>query len=187
MKKTLQLSRLQHLLQQRNGYLVLACGSLILNILFVIYAIAMIGKERIVLVPPSISKTFWVDGSHVSNEYLSEMALFFASLRLSATQESVGMKHDILLHYVDPTLYSALKGQLIEEVERIRVSHLTMAFHPVNVQVDSNKWVARVTGDLQTTIGQDVQPSQRVSYQMTFKYDGGRLLVKAFEEVKDNA
>lgn len=187
MKRHLQESRLQHVIRTRNGYLAIAFGSIILNILLVSYHFTLIGQERVILLPPNISKSFWVDGNQVSSEYLSEMALFFTNLRLNATQENAGMQHSLLLRYVHPSIYPAMKGQLIEEEERIKGSHITMIFYPVNVQVDSTNWVARVTGDLQSIIGQDMQPIQRVLYQITFRYDSGRLLVKSFEEVKDHA
>lgn len=186
MKRFLQESRLQNVIRHRNGYLVLASGSIILNILFVIYLFTLVGNERVILLPPNVSKTFWVDGNHVSSDYLSEMGLFFTGLRLNATQENAALQHDILLRYVHPSLYSEMKGQLIQEEERIKTSHITMIFYPVNVQVDDKKWITRITGDLQSIIGQDMQPPQRVTYQITFNYDAGRLLVKSFEEVKDH-
>lgn len=185
MKRFLQQSRLQHLIRYRNGYLVLASGSIILNILFILYLFTLVGHERVILLPPHISKSFWVDGHQVSGDYLSEMGLFFTNLRLNVTQENASLQHGILLRYVHPSFYSEMKTQLIQEEERIKTSHITMVFYPVNLQVDTKKWIARITGDLQSVIGQDTQPSQRVTYQISFNYDAGRLLVKSFEEVKD--
>jgi conjugal transfer pilus assembly protein TraE len=186
MKKTLQKSRLQHVIENRNGYLVLASGSIFLNILMIFYLFTLIGSERVIVLPPDVSKTFWVDGHHVSSEYLSEMGLFFAGLRLNATQGDASLQHDILLRYVHPSFYSQMKSQLIQEKERINGSHISMSFYPVNVQVDDKQWMVRIDGDLQSMIGQDPQPIQRVTYQMQFNYDSGRLLVKSFEEVKDH-
>lgn len=187
MKWSLYESRLQHVIRYRNGYLMLATGSIMLNLLFIGYLFTLVGHERIVLIPPQVSKSFWVDGQHVSSDYLSEMGLFFTHLRLNTTQENIGLQQDMLLRYVHPSLYTKIKAQLIQEAERVKTSHLTLLFHPVNIQVDSKKWLVRVTGDLQATIGQDMQPSQRVIYQIVFTYDAGRLLVKSFEEIKDRA
>lgn len=186
MKRQFQQHRLREIIKNRNGYLVLACLSLALNILLVGYQYSTIGHERITLVPPEISKSFWVDGYHVSPEYLSEMGIFFANLRLTATPLNVDQQQQMLLRYVDPSYYSEIKSQLSSEAERIKSFHITMAFYPINIQVDKDGWFTRITGDLQSTIGEEVQNPQHVTYQIGFRYDAGRLLVKSFEEVRQN-
>lgn len=186
MKWSLRESRLQHLIRHRNGYLLLATGSMALNILLVIYCFTLIGHERVILLPPEISKSFWVDGEHVSPNYLSEMGLFFTHLRLNATQDNINLQQTILLRYIHPELYARMKSDLIIEAERVKTSHLSLIFHPVNLKVDAKKWIVQITGDLQVMIGQDPQPSKRVTYQIAFTYDSGRLLVKSFEEVRDH-
>src|SRR5271156_6320857 len=102
MRRLLQNSHLQYVIQHRNGYLTLACGSLVLNLLFGLTILFMIGHERIVIVPPSIQKSFWVGANQVSPEYLSEMALFFTNLRFNVTPNNSIMQRDQLLRYIHP-------------------------------------------------------------------------------------
>src|SRR4051812_33799533 len=118
MKYLLHHSRLQHLIQHRNGYLVLASGSILLNIILAIAFIMLSNNERIVMVPPSINKSFWVTANQVSPEYLSEMSLFFASLRFNITPSNAIMQREQLLRYVHPSLYESLKIELVAEADR---------------------------------------------------------------------
>jgi len=91
MKHLLQYSRLQHLIQYRNGYLILASISLILNMLLVLAIFLLIGHERIVIVPSIIEKSFWVTENQVSPDYLLQMSRDFANLRLNVTASNAGI------------------------------------------------------------------------------------------------
>lgn len=175
------------MLRRNQSFFLLSCISLLLNVLLVVYQFENLGNERIMLVPPNITKTFWVDGQHVSPEYLSEMGLFFCYLRLNATPSNVDQQHQVLLRYIYPNFYSEIKSILEQEEERIKSFHIAMNFFPTNVEVNENNWFVRITGDLQSTIGEEKQEPRHISYQIGFHYDAGRLLVKSFEEVKKDA
>ncbi len=187
MNYLLHKARLQHLISHRNGYLALASGSLILNVLLAIAIFIVSGHERIVLVPPDITKTFWVSKSHVSQEYLSEMTLFFADLRFNLTANNIAMQHDLLLRYVNPNGYADVKAQLLNEADKLTKEHVSMAFFPVDIKVDATSLTSVVTGDIQGSVGNTLLPLERVKYQLRFIYHDGRLLVKSFDEVKPHA
>jgi conjugal transfer pilus assembly protein TraE len=183
MRFSIERSQLDKIFAQRNGYIMLALGSMLLCLLQMVIIFFLVGREKIILVPPSIEKSFWVSSQHVSPEYLSEMTTFFANLRLNITPESAGIQREGLLRYVDPAYYHTLKTQLVQEADRIIDQHISMAFFPVNVKVDSKHFKAIIEGDLKSYVGDAALPAKRVSYLVTYRYDTGRLLVKSFEEV----
>lgn len=178
-------SHLEKIISQRNGYLLLACGALSVCLLQTIILFFAYGKERIVIVPPSIEKTFWVSSHNVSPEYLSEMTMFYANLRLNVTSENASLQRETLLRYTDPAYYNTLRSQLVQEEDRITEQHISMAFYPVNVKVNSNKFQVILDGDLKTNVGEASVPTKRVSYLVSYRFDAGRLLIKSFEEVKN--
>lgn len=184
MRFSIERSQLEKIFAQRNGYMMLAMGSLLLCLLQVVVIFCLIGREKVILVPPSIEKSFWVSAQHVSPEYLSEMTTFFANLRLNMTAESAMTQRDTLLRYTDPVYYNVLKAQLVQEADRISDQHISIAFFPVNVKVDSKHFKAIIEGDLKSYVGEASLPGKRVSYMITYRFDAGRLLVKSFEEVK---
>lgn len=186
MRYLLERSRMQHLIKTRNGYLVLACGSLVLNVLLVGFMFFMVGRERIVIVPPEIQKSFWVTSGRVSPEYLSEMVLFLTSLSFNMTPSNAAMQHSVLLRYVDPSYYEILKVKLIEVEDQIKKEHITTSFYPNDIKVDTNKLIAEVSGDLQYTVGDTQLAPTHVSYQIKFSYKQGQLKITSFPEVKSH-
>jgi len=188
MRHLLQKSRLQHLIQSRNGYLILAGCSAILNVLLAIFLFFTIGHERIIVVPPEIQKSFWITSNRVSPEYLSEMALFLNSLSFNITPSNANTQHKILLRYVDSSYYEALKIKLIEVEDRLKKGHVTMTFYPSDYpKVDLNKLIVRITGDLHYNVGDIQIPPKRVIYEYKFHYTHGHLTLISYPEVKNNA
>jgi len=186
MRYLLEQSRLQHLIKNRNGYLVLACGSMILNALLVVFMFFMVGRERIVIVPPEIQKSFWVTSGKVSPEYLSEMVLFLTSLSFNMTPSNAAMQHSVLLRYVDSAYYETLKMKLIDVEDQIKKEHITTSFYPGDIKVDTKKLIAEVSGDLQYTVGDTQLPPTHVTYQIRFSYKQGQLKITSFPEVKSH-
>lgn len=184
MRFSIERSQLEKLFAQRNGYMMLALGSMLLCLMQIIVMFFLIGREKIILIPPNVEKSFWVSAQHVSAEYLSEMTTFFANLRLNITPESAGAQRESLLRYVDPVYYNSLKTQLVQEADRVTDQHISMAFFPTNVKVDSKHFKTIIEGDIKSFVGDTALASKRVSYLVTYRYDTGRLLVKSFEEIK---
>jgi len=187
MKKILRQSRIQYLVNNRNGYLTLAALSIISNILIIFYLFYSKGYERTIVTPPTIAKSFWVSANEVSSDYLSEMALFFVYLRFSMTPENATLQRNVILQYVEPRQYQTIKSALISETEHMNKEHITTSFYLVDSpKADAKKMMARVIGDLHSVVGETQLAPQRVIYQVNFSYNAGRLLVKSFEEVKEN-
>jgi len=183
MKIQIQKSLLQYVIRRRNGYLVVACGSLLLNILLGIGVISMVGREKIVLVPPKIAETFWVSNNKVSAEYLSEMSSFIATIRFNIVPNFSESQRDTLLRYVSPEYYESLKIELINEAEHMVKEHISTAFYVVDVKTDVKHLEALVTGDLITIVGSNQLPAKRIIYKIGYGYNNYRLLVKKLTEV----
>lgn len=179
-------SRLQQILAQRNGYLVLAVILAAISLLLTISVCRMMNRERIVIVPPVVNQSFWVEQSAVSPEYLSQMTTFLAQLRLNLTASNAAYQRDTLLRYTDPIYYGDLKTELVNEADHLEKSHTSMIFYPVEVTVDSQHLTTHIIGDLSASVGNDPLPVQRISYQLIFRYSQGKLWLKSFEEIKND-
>lgn len=176
-------SRLQQLIAQRNGYLVLATGLLCLTILLAAGLYRLIGRERILVVPPVVEQAFWVDAQAISPSYLSQMTAFFAQLRLNMTPSSAAEQRDILLRYTDPSYYGDFKNELVAEADHLTQTHTSLVFYPVDVSVDAAHLTAMISGDFGGTVGNVPLPVKRLTYQLTYRYAQGRLWLRSFEEV----
>jgi conjugal transfer pilus assembly protein TraE len=187
MKLRIQNSFLQHAIRRRNGYLALACGSLVVNILLGMILFSMVGREKTILLPPKISQSFWVEHGDVSPEYLAEMGQFFTTLRFNITASNMEMQRDMLLRYVSPEYYAALKIELINDAGRMAREHVASVFYPVDIKVDAKRLETLVTGDLIAIIGTNQLPAKRITYKVSYSYNNYRLLVKKLTEVIPDA
>ncbi|CAM4391425.1 MAG: hypothetical protein LEGION0398_MBIBDBAK_00178 [Legionellaceae bacterium] len=187
MKWALYQSKLSRLLKQRHilvQLLFAEMGLIGLLIMMLFYAFM---HERIVITPPLIEKRFWVNQHSVSVEYLSEMSAFFASLRFNLTPANVANQRDTLLRYTDSRYYNTLKTGLVAEADNILKEHITLAFYPVDIAVNTTSLIAKVTGDMTTQVGNVLLPVKRETYLIRYTYHDGRLLVASFTKVKNHA
>ena len=185
MKTAIQQSRLQQLIARRNGYLVLSVGLMLLCLLLSIMVLRLIGRERIVITPPVVHRSFWVDNREVSPEYLAEMTAFMAQLRLTITPSNAQYQRETLLRYTDASFYGEFKNELVAEADHLTQSHISLAFYPTNIAVDAPRLAARITGDLVSTVGNAPLPTTHVTYQVRYRYVAGQLRLQSFQEQED--
>lgn len=183
MRTLIQQSRITQLLAQRNGYMVLASGLLLLSFFLTALCFDLGYRQRTFVLPPVVEKGFWVSQSAVSSSYLTQMSLFFAALRLNVTPDSADFQRDLVLRYTDPAYYGTLKTALIGERDRLVAQHITTVFYPVNYVVHPKAFTVEITGDLMTQVGTTQMPSQRITYRFSYHYSNGRLWIVHFDEV----
>lgn len=186
MKTAIQQSRLQELIARRNGYLVLSVGLLLLCILLSIMVLRLIGRERIIITPPVVHRSFWVDNQQVSPEYLTEMTAFLAQLRLTVTPTSAEYQRETLLRYTDASYYGEFKNELVAEADHLNKSHVSLAFYPTHISVDAPNLTAHITGDLVSTVGNAPLPPARITYQVRYRYTNGQLRLQSFQEQQED-
>ncbi len=179
MKQRILKINVYKLLRQRNALIILAVGMCLSNMLLA--AAVFLANERVVLVPPHITKSFWCDSKAVSREYLEEMSLFFARQLLDVSPASAEYQRRIVLGYVSPEYHNQLKKRLIIEGERYQKQNVSTSFKPIKVKVSPEKLVAEVVGDLISFVGQARVKESRESYRLNYRYRDGRLLITNFE------
>lgn len=178
-------SRLQNLIAQRNGYLVLAAALAVISLILVICVCRLINRERIVIVPPVIHQAFWVNSQTVSPEYLSQISSFLVQLRLNMTPSSAQYQRDTLLRYTDPAYYGELKNELVEEADHLTKTHTSLIFYPVDISVDVAHLTTQISGDFSAMVSNMSLPVQRLSYRLSFRYSQGRLWLQSFQEITE--
>src|SRR5271169_4298260 len=134
--------------QQRLAILgLVVCVGLALMIMF-----NMVGRERIVLTPPAIDKSFWVTKDRVSASYLEQMGGFMAYLILDVSPSSVEWKKGTLLQYVVPDAYGTLQTRQDLEADRIKRLNATTQFSVGQLAPNEDDLSVNVKGRLATFI-----------------------------------
>lgn len=175
-------NKLQKVIEQRNGYLLLGVAGLGICIIQAVIIYFMMNRQTIILVPPVIEQAMSVTNNSVSSEYLNDMSTFFANLRFNLTSDNATHQQELLLRYTLPQSYNAFKAQLIKEFDHISSEHLTTVFIPATVQSDSKHLKTIISGDLKEIVGDVNVPSKKVTFLIEYKFLDGKLYIKNFEE-----
>lgn len=171
-------------LRRQNQRLGLWMSLLALSLLLALFALlGMAGRERTIVVPPSLNKTFWVSGNAVSREYLEQMGAFVAWLVLDVTPASIGWKTDTLLTYVEPDQYAALKIRQELEAARLKRLNANTAFLPQQLVADEEAQQIVIRGRLRTQVNGVETSNLGKAYRVQFRYTGGRTQLRTFQEV----
>jgi len=171
-------------MRRRNRGLGLTVGGLVAALLTCLVIILnLIGTERTIVVPPSIDKTFWVTKDRVSREYLEQMGSFVAWLILDVTPASIDWKKDILLNYVAPDRYGAMKSRQEIEAERLKRINASTFFLPQQLVANEDNQTVVIRGRLRTQVNGQDTATETKAYLAEFQYVGGRMHLKAFKEI----
>lgn len=171
-------------LRRRNRGLGLAVSALAAGLFLALVVILnLLSTVRTVVVPPSLSKTFWVSGDRASSEYLEQMGSFIAWLILDVTPSTIDWKKDILLSYVDPAQYGALKTRQEVEAERLKRISAATAFAPQQLVASEDTQSLVVRGRLRTLVNGYETANDLKAYRIDFGHAGARMHVLGFKEV----
>ena len=160
--------------------------SLALNIVIALIAFRLIGHERVILVPPSINKSFWVESDKVSAEYLEQMAYFLVQLVLNVTPQSIDYQSKLLLQYAAPASYGELKTAMAVAGERLKRDGAATVFSPRTINVDEHTLKVAVEGQLTTFISDRRVSEVSKSYLVELQYALGKITIKSFKETNAN-
>ena len=164
---------------QRN---IFSASLVILSVALAFQSVFLFSKrERIIVVPPKIEKEFWVDSDSVSESYLEQMGAFLGSLALAKSSESYIMRTKLLLKYTSPSFEGALRQQLTKEFELLKRENASYVFFPFSIQTNARDLTVLLEGDRILYAGGKEISNTKESYEMSFEYSGGRILLTGIE------
>ena len=161
-------------------------GSMLVNLILAALAVRLAGHERVVVVPPTIHKTFWVESDRVSSEYLEQMGYFLMQLTLNVTPQNIDHQAKVLLQYAAPAYYGELRTALLTAAERLKRDGAATVFSAQDLTVDERALKVGVRGQLTTFISDRRVSQIAKGYAIEFQYTGGRVFLKAFRETNPN-
>jgi conjugal transfer pilus assembly protein TraE len=165
---------------------ILLAVSMLATLLLAVHTMRQAGRERVVVVPPAIHKTFWVEAERVSPEYLEQMGYFLAQLTLNVTPQSVEHQSRLLLKYAAPASWGDLRTAMAANAERIKRDGASTVFSPQDLQVDERTQRVGLRGLLTTFISDRRVSEVSKGYAIELQYAGGRIFLKTFRETTPN-
>jgi conjugal transfer pilus assembly protein TraE len=142
----------------------------------------MVGRDRVVVTPPSIDKTFWVSKDRVSSSYLEQMGSFIAYLTLDVSPQSIDWKKTMLLQYVSPDVYGALQTRQDLEADRLRRLNATTQFSVAQLLPNEEAMNVTLRGRLATFVNGARTSDVDKEYVAEFEFKGARVQIRNFRE-----
>ena len=164
----------------------LLIGSMLINLVLAAFAFRLSNHQRVVMVPPSLHKTFWVEEERVSAEYLEQMGYFLMQLTLNVTPQSVDHQSKVLLQYAAPAAYGELRATLFSAAERLKRDGAATVFSARDLTVDEKALRVGLRGQLTTFVSDRRVSEVLKGYAIEFQYTAGRIFLKAFRETNPN-
>ena len=172
-----------YLTRQRNFFAGLSGLAVIANFLLV-GKLAVI-EEKIIMIP-GIAREMIIEGAQVSQSYLEESALLFASCLLDLTADTVPAKRDMILKHASGRSkknIETLQSYFAVKEEEHKKFGLMTFFAPKKLQVDTKNLQVVVEGTLTSTFGKKGIEQEEVKYLMSFDFVGGLLKIKEFSRL----
>ena len=168
---------------QRNILLATTFALLILSLSL---SLLLFNKtEKVIIVPSSLEKEFWVDGSFVSPSYLEQMGCFVGDLLLTRSPASSAMQLTILMRHTDPSFASILGTKLSAELARLSKDNASYVFFRVKANVDLETNSVILEGDRTLFLGDKVLSTSREQYRLGFSNHNGRLLLNSIDRAEE--
>lgn len=160
--------------------------SLITNALLAGAILTSTNTHRETLVPPTISKTFWIDDHEVAPEYLEQMAVFLLQLALNITPANADVNHAAFMRYVAPANFGEIQAGLRSQVAQLKQLNVSTAFYPsvVALHPDHPNTIA-VSGIAVTWAADRRLPDRAGTYRLRFNYTGGRIHLAELVETNE--
>ncbi|MBP9777671.1 MAG: type IV conjugative transfer system protein TraE [Rickettsiaceae bacterium] len=177
-------NNLKEMKLQRNYSL---CLNMFLALTLVITLLIVLKRSNLhttIVVPATLGGAVEITESGVDEAYLTQWTEFLTALKLNVTPAIVNKQQNTLLSYIEPGKYGEIKAHLTQEQESIQKNDMSTAFYPQITQVvDKKNLVTKISGLLRVYIGNEVNQEVQASYELQFKFIGGRLLLNSFKEV----
>ena len=177
------------LARTRRASLLLAgllVSSMLSTLVLALLLASLAGRERVVVVPPTVQKTFWVEAERASPEYLEQMAYFLAQLVLNVTPQSAEAQSRILLNYAAPSAYGELRTAMAANAERVKRDGSSTVFSPQDLIVDEARQRVGLRGLLTTFISDRRVSEVAKGYVIELQFAAGRIVLKTFRETSPN-
>jgi conjugal transfer pilus assembly protein TraE len=145
----------------------------------------VVRKERtVVLEPPSRAKAIAVIGDRVDAAWLEEMGSWVAWSLLSASPKSIDWQQAQVLRWTHPATHGALEERMTVAAKRLVDANASTVFWPLQVAADADRQRVLVLGTLETFVNAaKVGGDRRVAYMAQFENQGGRMLLREWQEV----
>ncbi len=135
-------------------------------------------NQKVVVLPPKVTKSFWVSGNQVSKSYLEQMAQMIAFYLFNISPNTAKLSVDNILLYVEPQFYSKVKTLLYKQVKYIQENDISRVFYPSIIKVDKPGLI-QVIGVKRDIIGNKIVSQDQIELDIGYRIKQGRFWINS--------
>ena len=135
-------------------------------------------EQKIVILPASVQKEFWVTSNHVSEAYLEQMGQFISTALLNVSPNSAKEQFELILNLAAPSFYQSLKFELENQKRYLLENGITSAFWAKSFKYEKDHIV--VQGNKNNIIGDKVVEKKSITLKIYFEVQNGRFYISSF-------
>lgn len=110
----------------------LCTGFIAIGLLFLLY-----GKnEKIIIVPPNLQTTGWIDENEGSTAYMQSWASYIATLLGNTNPSSVNFVKSSLAPFLSPNSYQRIMLSIDDAISQINRDRVSLTFTPTRISTD---------------------------------------------------
>lgn len=161
--------------------LVIVC--LILGLVIVVQTWSMMqlmSSNRTVILPPQVSKEFWLTDTRLSHSYYEQVGFYIADRVLSYSPDTIVNSFGVLTPFFtnDRDVINKIRKQFNEQAEFVKSEKLYQTFYPVQVQVDENRKILKVLGNTRRFIDKVFVHEVQSYIDINYALESGRFVIK---------
>lgn len=167
----------------KKAWMIALAGSMGINVLLSIGIASADRTHRETLIPPEITKSFWVEDTKVSASYLEQMGLFILRNALDVTSTSAEYQMKQILRYTHPSRYGELEKHFLAQQKRLARDKVSTTVAITGAKVFEDQQSVRFTGTLKTMVADKTVAEQPKTYEVGFMMRGGRIYLNELKEL----
>ena len=160
-------------------------GMVVLLMLGLFALLKSIGNEKTVITPPTLKRSFWVQGSDVSDSYLEEMGEWVAYLALEVSPSNVDYKTRLLLQYAAPESHAELDEKMKQEAARLKRDAVATNYDVYEIVPYPGIKAALLKGRYRVYVSDKLISTENRLYFARFRLSGSRMQLQSFERTTD--
>lgn len=145
---------------------------------------SLITANRTIVLPPAVTKEFWVTDKKLSESYFEQIGFYIADRVLSVSPETVDASYISLLPFFDSNSESlkAVREKLKSQADFVKAENMYQVFYPMKMYPYYNENKLVIEGPMKKFIGEILVQDKKLS-KITIIYEikTGRFMIKSLD------
>jgi len=148
---------------------------------------ALYNKQRVVFVPPTVDREFYIAGDSPSASYLEMMGEFVADKIMNFTSSNVLPRFNSILPFLSPANYNEVKTMLAKQADSITKANISQVFFVSRADVNEELKTIGVAGAIRRVVADQIAAEKPAVVWIKYRFKGGKFEIDAITVSTDSS